>query len=83
MFFKDLFRRNGESTVKEVLAKDSVKQVIDDFEERHLPKAQGIIIIWATEGELFSNSGGLSEAEVVGSMNIMAHRFMHEGDPSE
>ena len=73
-----LFQRE-EPSVKKVLAKDMVKHVIDDFEDNSLSSAEGIILIWATDGELFIDTGGLSEAEILGSLQIMGHRIEHEG----
>ncbi len=67
--------------VKEVLAKDSVKQVIDNFLQHYSKTAEGIILIWATDGELFIDTGGLSDAEILGSLQIMGHRIEHEGAP--
>ncbi len=79
MNFLGLFRKEESTPVKQVLAKDMVKQVLDDFVVSHLPRAEGIILIWATNGELFIDTGGLSEAEIIGSLQIMGHRIEHEG----
>ena len=76
-------RGKEEATIKVVLAKDEVKNVIDDFETNSIHKAEGVILIWATHGEVFLDTGGLSEAEVIGLMGIMSHRIQHEGVPKK
>ncbi len=69
------------TTLREVLGNDSVKHVIEDFINEHLTTAEGIIIIWAEKGNVKLDTDGFSEAEAIGSMQLMEHRIDHEGLP--
>lgn len=74
-------RKEQPTTIRAILGKDEVKQVVQEFITQHLPSAEGVIIVWATKGDLCIVTGGLSEAEVIGSLGITGHRIQHEGIP--
>jgi len=74
--------RGKPQSVREVLIKDKVKGVVDDFVCDNLPNAQGVIIIWAVEGELYCDTGGFSgDCEVTGILDHMKHEIQHHGVP--
>ena len=82
MNFKDLFKTKDEATIKEILTRDSVRQVVDDYIHDRLAKTQAIIIISASaNGDVDCDMAGLCEAEAIGLMHTMAHRIQHEGVP--
>ena len=83
---KKLFSRKEDCSLipelRTIMGRDEVVNVTRHFATDHLPTAEGIIIIWATKGELCIDVGGLTEAEVIGSMQIMGHQIEHHGVPS-
>jgi hypothetical protein len=74
-----MFKKN--TTIRSILGNDSARNVFEDFGKLHLPTAEAIIIIWAKEGDLYIDADGFSEAEIVGSLNLMGHRVEHQGAP--
>jgi len=71
--------KKENTSIKKILNNDEVKRLTEAFVNEHLKNTEGIIIIWATNRDLFVETAGLSEAEVIGSMQIMGHRIEHEG----
>lgn len=60
-----------------------VELVHNEFVKKHLPTAEGVIIIWATKKDFYLDAGGLSLAEIIGGLFLMAHQVEHEGKPRE
>ncbi len=80
MFFNKLFSKNlPKDTIRKILAKDEVKQTVNNFIEHDLPEAEGVILIWLTHDTIYIDQGGLSEVEVLGSLEMMSHVILHEG----
>jgi len=83
MDIRNLFKAKEKvvTTMAEVLGKDNVKQILSDFIEDHLPDADAIIILWAAHDDVFIDTGGFSEAEALGAMEIGKHMIMDKGIP--
>ena len=66
-------------TMRELLGKDEVKQVLSDFIDDRMAKADGIIIIWAAQNDVFLDAGGFSEAEALGALVLGQSMIIEKG----
>jgi len=76
-----LFRKEKTQTVRELLGNNDVRRLYSEFGREHLANAEGLILIWADQGTLFIETAGLSEAEILGAMQISGHQIMQNGVP--
>lgn len=67
------------TTMREILGRDIVNRVLDDFIENNVSTADAIIIMWATRDEVFIDAGGFSEAEALGAMTLGQNMIMDKG----
>lgn len=83
MNLRNIFRLNKKpTTVGQLLDNNSVKALISDFMQDHLPEAQAIIILWATpDGDIrIAVAGGIeNECTALGVLRYGEHIIINEG----
>ena len=79
--FKDKDKTASDTTMVEVLGRDDVKQILEDFIDKRLFEADGIIIIWAAHNDVYVDAGGFSEAEALGAIALGQHMIIDKGIP--
>jgi hypothetical protein len=77
-----IFKRKQPETMTEIMRKNEVNWVANNFMESHLNDTDGIIIIWAAKGMLFYDCGGIETgAEARGILSYCDDMIREEGLP--
>ena len=83
--FTTIFRRKQLSrNITQELRKREVQQVISGFIGNHAKRTDGIILIWASNGELYLDAGGIdTEAEALGILSLCDSMIKTKGLPAK
>ncbi len=67
------------TSLREILGNDAVKGRLEHFINEHMATADAVLIIWTAKDAIFAEMDGLSEAEIVGLLDITKHKIQHQG----